>query len=69
MDAFPIAPAEGRALWLLLLLPALVMAFVVYLLGSSALASRRAQFEVSDQGLRLRGDAFLSALRRHAGVR
>ena len=53
MDVFTIAPVAGRAFWLVLLVPGLVLALVVGVLGAHA-----ARFEVSAEGLRLRGDLY-----------
>jgi hypothetical protein len=52
---FAIAPAGTRPLWLLV--PAiLVMLVALGALATSALGSRRARFDVSAEGLRVRGD-------------
>ncbi|MGE3176638.1 MAG: PH domain-containing protein [Vicinamibacterales bacterium] len=58
MQEFLIAPAAGRSLWLLLLVPGLVLALVVGLLGAAFRGARSARFEVSPAGLRLRGDLY-----------
>ena len=58
MQTFPIAPANVRALWLLLpvvLIPLLIAAVVV---TKSVRGMRGARFDVSDQGLRLSGDFY-----------
>jgi hypothetical protein len=57
IDSFPIVPGQGRILWFALPLLSLVIAgigVVVYSLS----ASRTARFEVSNAGLRLRGDFY-----------
>ena len=57
MQEFTIAPAGTKALWLLL--PAgLVMAGVIVVLAITVLGSRTARFEVSEAGLRIRGDLY-----------
>jgi hypothetical protein len=58
MQEFVIAPAAGRAMWLLALVPGVVICLVVGALGAAVLASRGARFEVSPDGLRLRGDLY-----------
>lgn len=57
MHAFAIAPASARPLWVLVPVGVLLLA-VVAALTISMLAARRATFEVSNQGLRLRGDFY-----------
>ncbi len=58
MQEFLIAPAASRAMWFLLLVPGVVICLVVGLLGSALLGARGARFEVSPDGLRLRGDLY-----------
>jgi hypothetical protein len=58
MQEFLIAPVTGRAAWLVLLVPGLIIVLAMGLLGASALGSRFARFEVSPAGLRLRGDLY-----------
>jgi Bacterial PH domain len=58
MESFSIAPATGRALWLFLLLPGFVLIVVIGLLGVTLAGARSARFEVSPDGLRLRGDFY-----------
>lgn len=57
MHAFAIAPAGMKPFWVLLPV-ALLLVFVVSLLAVSVWGSRGARFEVSPQGLRLRGDLY-----------
>ena len=57
MQVFTIAPAGMKPLWVLLPV-ALILVFVVGLLAVSVWGSRGARFEVSPQGLRLRGDLY-----------
>ena len=55
MQIFPIAASTGRPFWILA--PAFVIiAFAVIVLVLVAFASRTARFELSGEGLRLRGD-------------
>ena len=56
MEVFTIAPADTKALWLIGLVPLLVLVLVVGVLGASITSARSARFEVSTEGLRLRGD-------------
>ena len=58
MQEFLIAPTAGRAMWLLMLVPGVVICLVVGLLGAAVLSSRGARFEISPAGLRLRGDLY-----------
>jgi hypothetical protein len=56
MEAFSIAPAETRVLWLIGLIPPVVLVIVVSVLWGSITGARTSTFEVSPEGLRLRGD-------------
>ena len=56
MEVFAIAPADTKALWLIGLIPLFVLVLVVSVLGASITSARSARFEVSTEGLRLRGD-------------
>ena len=58
MQEFLIAPTAGRAMWLLMLVPGVVICLVVGLFGAAVLSSRGARFEISPAGLRLRGDLY-----------
>ncbi len=57
MQSFPIVPAGPRPLWILVPICLLLVGAIVLLAGA-ALASQRARFEVSSEGLRLRGDLY-----------
>jgi hypothetical protein len=57
MQAFPIAPSDARPLWLILPV-VLVLIAAMWLLTVALLGSRSARFEVSGEGLRLRGDLY-----------
>ena len=56
MEVFTIAPADTKALWLIGLVPIVVVAIVVAVLGASITGARASRFELSAEGLRLRGD-------------
>jgi len=57
MQAFTIASSTGRPVWVLA--PAfVVVAIAIGVLVLVSLASRSARFEVSSEGLRLRGDLY-----------
>jgi Bacterial PH domain len=56
MEVFTIAPADTKVLWLISLIPLLVLALVVSILWASINSARTATFELSSDGLRLRGD-------------
>lgn len=56
-ETFPIVPGQVRILWILVPL-VLVLALVVTLVLKSFTGARSAQFEVSPEGLRLRGDMY-----------
>lgn len=56
MEVFTIAPADTRALWLIGLIPLLVLLLVIGILWASINGARNATFELSREGLRLRGD-------------
>ncbi len=54
MQSFPIAPAGMRSVWLIVL----ILIPVIGLLGASMIGARAARFEVSPEGLRIRGDLY-----------
>jgi hypothetical protein len=56
MEVFTIAPAGTKMLWLIGLVPLAVLVLVIGVLGASITGARSASFEVSTEGLRLRGD-------------
>jgi hypothetical protein len=56
MEVFTIAPADTKVLWLISLIPLLVLVLVVGILWASINSARTATFELSSDGLRLRGD-------------
>jgi Bacterial PH domain len=56
MEIVTIAPAETRALWLIGLVPIVVLVLGIGILGTSIKGARMSRFEVSPEGLRLRGD-------------
>src|SRR5579872_281843 len=53
-QVFPMVPATGKALWVI----AAILVPIVVLMTYIAYASRHVQFEVSDAGLRIRGDIY-----------
>lgn len=61
-QVFAIAPAADRTLWLMFLIPALIAVFAVAFTLGPALGARNARFEVSSDGLRLRGDWYGRAI-------
>ena len=56
MEVFTIAPADTKALWLIGLVPLVVLVLVVGILWASVTGARTSRFELSPEGLRLRGD-------------
>lgn len=61
MDTFPIIPAPGRAFVAIAVLSALLLALLI-MFAYMAYSSRSARFEVSEQGLRIRGAAYGRAI-------
>ncbi len=58
MEVFPIAPAAVRGMSGLVVVPALVLLVVGGLLGASVWGAMSSRFEVTPEGLRLRGDFY-----------
>ena len=58
MQAFPIEPGSIKGLGLIGLLLLMVLGVVAALIGASLWSARSALFEVSEAGLRLRGDLY-----------
>ncbi len=58
MQEFPIAPASLRGVWIVVGILVLVMVPVFVLLGASLTGARASRFEVSHEGLRIRGDLY-----------
>jgi hypothetical protein len=56
MEVFNIAPADTRMLWMIGLIPLFVLVLVGAILGASISGARGSTFEVSSEGLRIRGD-------------
>jgi hypothetical protein len=56
MESYPIVPATSRALWITLAIVVPVIFGAAGLLVASARGATTSRFELSDQGLRLRGD-------------
>lgn len=57
-DVFPIVPAAARTLWILIGVLALVFAGILGLVVASAQGATKARFELSADGLRIRGDLY-----------
>ena len=58
MEVFNIAPADTKMLWIIGLIPFFVLILVAVILGAVISGARGATFEVSDEGLRIRGDFY-----------
>jgi hypothetical protein len=58
MQVFAIAPAGMKAISLIAVMVFIVLVPVIFILGVTALGSRMSRFEVSPEGLRLRGDLY-----------
>ncbi len=58
MQEFPIAPGSVRGIWLLVGFIGLVMTVALVFVGASVAGARTARFQVSPEGLRLRGDLY-----------
>jgi hypothetical protein len=58
MQTFQIAPAEFRAMWLIVVVVLLAMMLAGVVLAMAIRGSRSSTFEVSSEGLRLRGDLY-----------
>jgi hypothetical protein len=56
MEVFTIAAADTKMLWLIGLIPLGVLLLVGAILGASVNGARNSTFEVSSEGLRIRGD-------------
>jgi hypothetical protein len=64
MQSFVIEPAGLRPLWLLLPI-GLILAGVAFLIVMTVNGARAASFDVSPEGLRLRGDVYARFIPRH----
>jgi hypothetical protein len=58
MESFAIVPSTSRALWVLAGVVLVIMIAAVMLLIATARGARSSRFELSDAGLRLRGDLY-----------
>lgn len=58
MEVFAIAPATSRAVWLIILIPVVIGVLGGGVLVAAATGARSSRFEVSAEGLRLRGDMY-----------
>lgn len=57
-ETFQIIPAQGRLLWIIAGFVAVLMIGVVLLVIAGARGASNSRFEISDTGLRLRGDLY-----------
>lgn len=57
MQVFPIVPAGARPLWILIPIAVLILGALA-VLGAAIFSSNAARFEVSDAGVRLRGELY-----------
>lgn len=58
MESFAIVPSASRALWIFVGVMLLILIVVAIMLIATAVGSRTSRFELSDAGLRLRGDLY-----------
>jgi hypothetical protein len=58
MESFAIVPAASRGFWILMVAVLLILAAVAAMLFASARGAQASRFELSDAGLRLRGDLY-----------
>ena len=56
MEVFGIAPADTKMLWFISLIPIFVLVLVGAILTASISGARGSTFEISNDGLRIRGD-------------
>jgi hypothetical protein len=56
MEVFGIAPADTKMLWVIALIPVFVLVLVGGILTASISGARGSTFELSNDGLRIRGD-------------
>lgn len=57
-ETFAIVPASSRGLWILVILVLLLFAGITAMLVKTARGSTQSRFEISVEGLRLRGDLY-----------
>lgn len=57
VEIFPVTPVSGKPLWILVPVMVLLVG-VLTLVGSLFFASKRLRIEVSDSGVRVRGDIY-----------
>ena len=58
IEAFPIAPATGRGLWIIIVAVMALFVIVGGMLVATAHGSSATRFELSEDGLRIRGDLY-----------
>src|SRR5688572_32997776 len=58
MESFPIIPGAARGLWIFLAVILLVLAIAGLILVTTVRGAKASRFELSNAGLRLRGDLY-----------
>lgn len=58
MESFAILPSTSRGIWLFIAIILVILVLAGMLLIATARGSRKSRFELSDAGLRLRGDLY-----------
>jgi hypothetical protein len=58
MESFAIVPSTSRGVWIFVVLVLVILVVAATILIATARGSRASRFEVSDAGLRLRGDLY-----------
>lgn len=58
VDTFPIVPASSRMLWIIAVLVGALFVGIFAMLLLSARGASASRFELSDEGLRIRGDVY-----------
>jgi hypothetical protein len=58
VDTFPIVPAASRAPWIVVGVVLLILLPVIWMLFATARGASGSTFELSDEGLRIRGDIY-----------
>ncbi len=66
MEVFPTVPAASRGIWVIVGIVAVICAAATALLVVTAQGSSRSRFEISDDGLRIRGDLYGQLIRTSA---
>ena len=58
METFPIVPGASRGLWIFVALIVVILGIAMSFLFATARGATRSRFELSEAGLRLRGDLY-----------